>query len=156
MRVSDLMTTSVITLKVHDDLDLAVGILDIMRIRHLPVVDAEGILVGLVTHRDLLTASASSIGDPARGSRVSVRSLMRTKVSTVRPDADVREAIRVLQSRKFGGLPVVDDARRLVGIITEADFLSLSHYLLDALDGLSVDALSTAVRSQAADPRSPE
>lgn len=153
MRVSELMTRQVITLGVDDDLDLAVGILDIMRIRHLPVVDAEGRLVGLVTHRDLLAASANSLEDPAHATHVRVRALMRTSIATVSPDDDVRTAARVLDKNKYGGLPVVDADERLVGIVTEADFLSLAHYLLNTLEGLDLDALGTAVRAQKLDPR---
>ncbi|MCA9546963.1 MAG: CBS domain-containing protein [Myxococcales bacterium] len=152
MKIRELMTDRVLTLDATADIDLAVGILEIMRIRHLPVVQ-DGRLVGLVTHRDLLAATASSLGDPARDSTVPVRELMRPRPATIHPDADVREAIRVMRHNKYGALPVVDADDTLVGIVTEADFLSLAHYLLNTLDGLDLDALSVAALAQRHDPR---
>lgn len=152
MKVRELMTERVLTLDVTADIDLAVGILEIMRIRHLPVV-ADGRLVGLVTHRDLLAATASSLTAPDRETTVPVRELMRPRPTTIGPDADVREAIQVLRTHKYGALPVVDAEDRLVGIITEADFLSLAHYLLNTLEGLDLDQLSVAALAQRNDPR---
>lgn len=152
MRVRELMTDRVLTLDANADIDLAVGILEIMRIRHLPVVQG-GQLVGLVTHRDLLAATASSLSRPDRESTVPVRELMRPRPATIDPDADVREAIQVMRHNKYGALPVVDGDDQLVGIVTEADFLSLAHYLLNTLEGLDLDKLSVAALAQRTDPR---
>lgn len=149
MRVRDLMSTRLVTLNVHADLDLAEGLMSIMRVRHLPVVEGDR-LVGLVTHRDLLRASLSSLAahDPeeedALKIAIPVREIMHTEVRTIAPDADLREAIRIMERHKFGCLPVVEDGQ-LVGIITEADFLRLTRVLLDRIESLSPDALASLV-----------
>ncbi len=150
MRIHELMTSKVVTLNASADLDLAEGIMASMRIRHLPVVSA-GQLVGLVTHRDLLRASLSSVqrhdpeAEDAFNRSVKIADIMRREVATILPDADVRSAITQMHQHKFGCLPVVDAAAKLVGIVTEADFLQLTHILLDrleALDPQSIDMLA--------------
>lgn len=150
MRISELMTPKVVTLNASADLDLAEGIMASMRIRHLPVV-AAGKLVGLVTHRDLLRASLSSVrrhdpeAEDAFKRSVKIADIMRREVATIRPEADVRQAIAEMRAQKYGCLPVVDADEALVGIVTEADFLQLTNILLDrleALDPQSIDMLA--------------
>lgn len=98
----------------------AAGALGLMRrgkFRHLPVVDARGKLVGVVSDRDL-GRSASSVGE-----------VMTRDVVTVQPSTDIRQAARLMRERKIGCLPVVEDGR-LVGILTEADVLCALEELL--------------------------
>lgn len=135
MRVADLMTTELITLNEADNLDLARMEMDLARIRHLPVV-RRGRLVGLVTHRDILRAMCSVFAEldgmeQANLLReVPVLEIMSRGVQTVEPDLDAAEAGQLLLENKFGCLPVVADGDRLVGIVTEADFVELAlHYL---------------------------
>lgn len=131
MRVADLMTTDVLTLNEDDNLDLAHMEMSLARIRHLPVVRGSR-LVGLVTHRDILRAMCSVFADldaleqsdVLRG--VTVREIMLESVRTVEPDEDAAKAGRTLLESKIGCLPVVSDGDRLVGIITEADFVELA------------------------------
>lgn len=134
-RVAELMTRDVITLEAQESLLLAQDIMELGRIRHLPVVDGRR-LVGLVTHRDLLSASLSSLEacaaeDESRKSHIFVRDVMRRDVRTVGPDTPAIEAARVMVEHKFGCLPVVDSDHRLVGILSEADFLRLAARLLE-------------------------
>ncbi len=146
MKVSDLMTKQVVTLNLHSDLELAEGLMAIMRIRHLPVVSGER-LVGLVTHRDLLRASLSCLAghDPESEDSlkvsVAVGEIMTARVATARADDDLRQAIGRMRNHKFGCLPVVDDEGKLVGIVTEADFLRLTEVLLERVDSLDLDSL---------------
>ena len=92
------------------------------RFRHMPVVDAQGRLLGLVSQRDLLVAqlSGESIGfdDPRPASE-----LMHSELDTVRPECCVAEAARHMLRTKRSCLPVVDADGVLVGILTEADYL---------------------------------
>jgi CBS domain-containing membrane protein len=127
--VADLMSTDVLTVDLHATLDRAWETMRVHRIRHLPVVDGHGRLVGLVTHRDLLAASNSSLAFPAEAERVRVlrvarvHDLMETHLSTATPEERAADAGRRMVRHKIGCLPVIDDSGRLVGIVTEEDFL---------------------------------
>jgi len=131
LRVRDIMSTDVTTLKRNDKLTLAEDIMNLGRIRHLPVLDDdERKLVGIVTQRDLFRgALAQALGYGRHAQRKILDSLVVKEVMTDAPvtitaDATLAEAARVLGERKIGCLPVVE-GDRLVGIITEADFVAL-------------------------------
>ena len=113
MLVKDIMSTELDTLRNDDTYPDADVLMRLRRIRHVPVVNDEQGLVGLITHRDLLGA---------RDQRLSVAQMMTRNVKTCGPDMRVLDAARVILDNKFGCLPVVDDDR-LVGIVTEADFV---------------------------------
>jgi CBS domain-containing protein len=101
-------------------------------------VDGEQRLIGLVTHRKLLGAWVSH-GDPtherprAIAREIPVDMLMETDVVTIAPDAPAADAARIIEKRKVGCLPVVDQERKLVGIVTEADFVRFARKLFEAL-----------------------
>ena len=135
--VSDIMTRDVVTLYEEENLERLQEGMDRFGFRHLPVVDGDK-LVGLVTHRDLLRA-AVSILEPGRATReqvyesgVFVAQIMTRNPATVRPDAPLAEAAKLLRDNKFGCLPVTEADGKLVGIITEADFVALVLHLLEA------------------------
>ena len=131
LKVRDVMTADPTTLKRNDKLTLADDIMRLGRVRHLPVLDDdEQRLVGIVTQRDLFRdalAHALGYGKPAQRKildTLAVKDVMATEVVTIRPDASLVYAARVLTERKIGCLPVVVDGR-LVGILTEGDFVAL-------------------------------
>ncbi|MCB1197201.1 MAG: CBS domain-containing protein [Bdellovibrionota bacterium] len=135
MKVSDIMTTNVFTLTSDRHADLAEDVMNWQRIRHIPIVNASDILVGLVTHRDLLNTAIKAIQQYDETSRESLRhvaidSMMKTNVVTVSPDTDVREAASIMINKKIGCLPVVQ-SNKLLGIVTEADFLKLAWEVLE-------------------------
>ncbi len=146
MHVRDLMSRDLVTLNAQSDLDLAEGLMAVMRVRHLPVVSGRQ-LVGLVTHRDLLRASLSPLTDHSAEeedrlkSTVPVARIMRRKIATARPEDDVRDAIRLMRRRRYGCLPVIDDEGDLVGLVTEADFLELTQVLLDRVQSIDMETL---------------
>jgi acetoin utilization protein AcuB len=112
----------------------AVGVMRRRGIRHLPVLDDGGRLIGIVTDRDLRQVTFDAVlgrveEETARLGELPVRDVMTWGVVTVAPGSDVREAIGVMRERRLGALPVVDAAGRVVGILTESD-------LLDALQAL--------------------
>jgi CBS domain-containing membrane protein len=123
------MTTPPITVRPDDRLVHAWRTMQARRIRHLPVVDAGGRLVGLVSHRDLLAASSSSMIASAEEDRVQlltwarVGDVMETHLSVARPDEPAAEAGERLIRHKIGCLPVVEGDAVLVGVVTEEDFL---------------------------------
>ncbi len=130
MRVKDLMSDKVLAALPGDSVEVLFNLMEDHRIRHVPVVDEDGDLVGLVTHRDLLRGAVVEQPDLPRyveravRQRLRVRDLMVAEPLSVGPDTDLREAAQVLLDNKFGCLPVVEGSR-LVGILTEADFVRL-------------------------------
>ena len=130
-RVRELMTPIVETLTVGDTLLAARKQLERGRIRHLPVVDGDERLLGLITHRHILNAWVShghpGFEKPDRvAADVPVEMLMEKDVLTVEPDTAAAEAARLLISYRFGCLPVVEHGK-LVGIVTESDFVRFAH-----------------------------
>jgi CBS domain-containing membrane protein len=129
--VRDLMTEDVVALEPHDTLATLRDLMYERRIRHMPIVDDAGRLVGLVSQRDLLrNALIEQVQVPdaveqAVLERLEVRDLMTTEVESVRPDADVRAAAQILLDHKYGCVPVVEAGKKLVGILTESDFVRL-------------------------------
>jgi len=130
LRVRDVMSQDVTTLKRNDELMIADDVMRLGRIRHLPVVDDddEGTVVGIVSQRDLFRsalARAIGYGEFAQ-SRVmkllKVKEVMTSEVVTIGPDAPLEEAARIMWKRKLGCL-IVMDGGRLAGILTEGDFV---------------------------------
>ena len=129
--VQDIMTSEVTTLKRNEKLTIADDVMQLGRIRHLPVLDDDGEqVVGIVSQRDLFRgalAQALGYGQHARRKILDtllVKDVMTTDVITTSPETPLAEAARVLMERKIGSLPVVKGSR-LVGIITEGDFVAL-------------------------------
>lgn len=126
--VRDLMTAEPVTLGPDDDLLSLYDLMDSRHVRHVPVVDEDGELVGLVSHRDLLRSAlgqevdlpVSLQRDMLRGIRIA--EIMTEDIETIEEDRDIREAAQIMLENKYGCLPVVDDGR-LVGILTESDFV---------------------------------
>src|SRR5688572_25342630 len=112
LKVRDLMSPDVETLFIEETMDLANTIITLGRIRHLPVVERSGKLVGVLSHRDLLRAFAELYregrGD-ADQERVSVSDIMTKEVTTVGPDDPLLDAAELIWENKFGCLPVVVD-----------------------------------------------
>ncbi|HEU0036833.1 MAG TPA: CBS domain-containing protein [Kofleriaceae bacterium] len=137
--VKHIMTSPVITLFAEQTLPLAEDVMRFKHLRHLPVIDDERRLLGLVSHRDILRAQISSLVGlstderRARQEEVRVHQLMTRDVWTVTPEALASVAGRTLLDHRFGCLPVVD-GDRLVGIVTERDFLRFAVRALEQHD----------------------
>lgn len=130
MLVRDVMTPDVVTLERNEKLVVADDVMRLGRIRHLPIVDEEGKLVGIVTQRDLFhSALLRALGYGTHAERgvldiVVVKEAMHTAVETTTPDTDIRAAARAMLEKKIGCLVVVD-GERIAGILTESDFVKL-------------------------------
>jgi len=137
--VRDLMTTEVVTLNAHDALTLASDLMNLGRIRHMPVVSGMR-LVGIVSQRDLFRAAVSSVlgfGPVAQREwldRIRVAEVMTTAVVTARPDWTIARAVNVMLERRIGCLPVIE-GERLVGLLSETDCLRLVERLLQPSNG---------------------
>jgi CBS domain-containing protein/gamma-glutamylcysteine synthetase len=126
--VGQFMSTDLFTVRPDDLVDFAASVMDWRHIRHVPVEDGEGRLVGLVSHRDLLRLMAH--GQHGKGEPVAVRSILKPDPVTVAPDTPTLEAIELMRRHKVGCLPVVERGA-LVGIVTAQDFLDASARLFE-------------------------
>lgn len=130
MNVHDIMSPQVVTIQPSESGLDAVVRMQRARARHLPVVNREGALVGIVTDRDLRHHLFSRRAFEALGStrvdvlldRVHVAEIMSTDLITATPDMSLLEAAATMRAEKVGALPVVDQGR-IVGILTETDLL---------------------------------
>ena len=130
VQVGQFMTTDLFTVHPEDVVDLAASLMDWRHIRHVPVEDNEGKLVGLVSHRTLLRL----VGQGMRGSErqpVAVKDIMIADPHTVTPATPTLEAIELMRRHKIGSLPVVEEGNRLVGIITERDLIRVAAMLFE-------------------------
>ncbi len=130
-RIEHYMATDLFTVRPDDLVDLAASVMSWRHIRHVPVEDDDGCLVGLVSHRDLLRLFAARGFGAQAGEPVVVREIMKAEPITVAPETPTLEAIRLMREQQIGCLPVVRDGR-LVGIVTAQDFLALSAELFEA------------------------
>ncbi|MBI5363820.1 MAG: CBS domain-containing protein [Planctomycetes bacterium] len=126
--VGQVMTTDLFTVQEEDIVDLAASMMEWEHLRHVPVEDKDGRLVGLVSHRALMRML--SRGQAATDNPIAVREVMETDPVTVTPETSTLDAIAMMRKHKTGCLPVVSDGR-LVGIITEHDFFEIAGALLD-------------------------
>src|SRR5262249_4501240 len=116
MLIRDLMQREVATLKASESLGLAEDIMHLGRIRHLPVVSA-GVVVGIVSQRDLYRAAMSSMLQLRRSTErewlacIPVRAMMTTDVITVAPGDTIHAAIELMLRHRIGCLPVVEHGK---------------------------------------------
>jgi len=131
MLVRDLMTKDVVTLDRNEKLAVADDIMKLGRIRHLPIVDDDGALAGIVSQRDLFhngLMRALGYGSHARDQALGLlvlKEAMKTEVMTITPDAPLAEAAQLMLKWKVGCLVVVE-GKKIVGILTESDFVKLA------------------------------
>lgn len=144
-KISELMTSPVYSLRETDTLQNARVLMDQKRIRHVPITTGNNIFRGLITNRDVLANTISHLADIDQATQneidagIPLQEIMRTDVRTVSPEDSVKDAANILYNNKYGCLPVVDSGK-LVGIVTEADFLQLTIQLLEAMDQASATA----------------
>lgn len=131
--VKDMMSTDPITLTSKHTISDAKCLMDSHRIRHIPVVGANQQLLGLVTQRDVLAAQSSSLEKSLGDDEPMLSSLnhfLQRNLYTVSPCAGLKSAALYMQKHKIGCLPVVEHDK-LVGIITDSDFVAIAINLLE-------------------------
>ncbi len=116
------MTTAVIAVAPTETLQMARRILHDSGVRHLPVVNEERRLIGILSDRDLL-ATRRDVFAP-------VSSVMTPAPRTVFAETPAYEAAAVMLQLGFGCLPVVDTEQRLLGLLSATDLLMAAHGLL--------------------------
>jgi CBS domain-containing membrane protein len=126
--VEDVMSTKLVTLRRNDKLSVADELMKQERIRHIPVLDGEDALCGIVTQRDLFRGIIlRSLGYGSRAEQkmldmLSIKDAMHEDVITTTPDTPLAEAAGIMLANKIGCLPVID-GERLSGLLSEADFV---------------------------------
>lgn len=142
IRVSEIMRTGIFTVRPDTFLSDAIHMLVIHKISGLPVLDADGRLVGVITEADFLRGLGVPNHHPTHSlwqtlesmfahhgevanMEGTVSDLMITDVITVKPDASVLDAIELLKKNRIKRVVVCDDERRLHGIVTRTDFVKL-------------------------------
>jgi CBS domain-containing protein len=133
--VGQFMATDLFTVRADDIIDFAASIMDWRHIRHVPVEDDEGNLVGLVSHRSLLRLVARGLPDSPQ--KMTVSDIMNADPEVLKPETTTVEAIRTMREKKVACLPVTENGR-LVGIVTDYDLIVVSSRLLE--EYLSEDA----------------
>ncbi len=136
MSLDMIMSTDLKTISPGEDLAAARTLMHDNRIHHLPVVDDDEKLVGLLTLTNLLAATDSILRDTdsrMHAAEISVQDIMVTEVATVDEHASLRKAALFLEKHRIGCLPVVTDGD-LRGIITDTDFVSVAINLLEQIE----------------------
>jgi CBS domain-containing protein len=142
--VEQFMSTDLFTVRPEDVIDLAASLMHWRHVRHVPVENDDGELVGLISHRDLLELIVDQPG--SSGQALPVRSIMKTNLITITPETETLRALRMMRELNIGCLPIVRE-KKLVGLITAHDFLTVSAKLLEE----KLIALAISRRSQGAD-----
>ncbi|MEX0845167.1 MAG: CBS domain-containing protein [Balneolaceae bacterium] len=133
LMVEEFMTTDLFTVRKDDILEFVANLLDWRQIRYLPVEDDQKHLIGLITMRQLLREySKSAENAESDESTQPVSSIMIRNPVTIHPEASIMEAMAIMREKKIGCLPVIKNSR-LVGIITEGNFMDITIRLLTTL-----------------------
>ncbi len=127
-RVEQFMTTDLFTVRSDDLIDFAASLMDWRHIRHVPVEDDKGKLVGIVSHRALVRMVARRTHDNSMSAPV--RDIMRTELFSVTAQCDTVEAIRLMRRHKIGCLPVVK-GDKLIGMVTQYDLIGVAANILE-------------------------
>ena len=145
MKVEDLMTKRVVTVGFDDTLETVKDIFEQSGFHHLLVVEDRA-LQGVVSDRDLLRALSPFIDSVVETQRDigtlsrRVHQIMSRKPMTLRPDADVTEAIQLFLNHPISCIPIVDGEFRPVGIVSWRDILKVSAELLGSPDSADSEA----------------
>ncbi len=126
--VEQFMAVDLYTVRPEDILDLAASLMHWKHVRHVPVEDDTGQLIGIVSHRDLLELFA--MGKLTGKQQIVIRDVMKTELITIDPCTPTLEALDLMREHRIGCLPVVKD-EKLVGLVTAFDFLTVSAKLFE-------------------------
>jgi len=146
LTVEEFMETDLFTVHEDDLIEMVAHLMDWRKIRHMPVENTKGDLIGLITGRMMLRYFAN--GKTVNGNPITaVRDIMIKTPLTIDPKANIVVAMKMMRENKIGCLPVVQK-NELIGIITEMDFVRISSRLLERLADRKeeADSLKAQVR----------
>ncbi|GAB5410041.1 MAG: hypothetical protein BalsKO_24060 [Balneolaceae bacterium] len=130
--VEEFMTTDLFTARKEDLIEFTSNLMDWRKIRYIPIEDDQKHLVGLISMRMVLREYSKMVNEGKDVVNLPVSDFMIHNAITIHPEASIIEAMNIMQEQKIGCLPVVKNSR-LVGIITEGNFMNISRRLLRAL-----------------------
>ena len=126
--VERFMAKDLFTVRPEDVIDFAASLMNWKHIRHVPVEDDSGNLVGLISSRELLEILAND--GLKNKDQIAVRDIMKTDITTISPETSSLEALKIMRENNIGCLPVVKE-NKLIGIVTVHDFLTVSAKLFE-------------------------
>lgn len=126
--VEEFMTTDIFTVSSEDILDFALDVMDWKKINYLPIESENGELIGLLTLRHIARYFADLQRNNHKNQKL-VKDLMIQQPITIQPEESIIKAIEIMTENSIGCLPVVNN-QKLVGIITEANFIGITTSLL--------------------------
>lgn len=150
IQIEDVMTRNPSTLSRFSSLADARQLMSENKFRHVPVVDDDGGLLGIVSQRNVLAhgnADALAIGkeellENEKG--ILLADIMTSGLITITPKTSIRAAAQLILKHKVGCLPVLDHESKMVGIVTDTDFVAITTQLLEIMeetDPVSYDEL---------------
>ncbi len=131
LKVSEFMVTDLFTVQNDDIIELVAELMDWWKIRYMPVEDARGNMVGLVSIRLVLRNLVKS-SQAKEMQNLTVEDIMIKNPITISPETSILDAMRIMQKKRIGALPVKKN-KTVVGIITEKEFLTITSRLLERL-----------------------
>ncbi len=127
-KLGQFMTTKLLTVRPDDSMDLAASIMDWKHVRHVPVENDEGELVGLVSHRSIL----KKVVEGKHKDSPAVHEIMNPKPIFAEPTTSTVKAIQIMREKKVSCLPIVEHGK-LVGVVTEYDLIKIASHLLEEM-----------------------
>lgn len=141
--IANIMTDRVFTLTPDNTLDDIKTLMTAHGIRHIPIVNTEKSLLGIVSQRDVLAVEESILTTTKSDKKLTnvvkfakplrISEFYKTNVLTVQPDTTVHQAALCLQKHKIGCLPVVSN-NKLVGMVTDTDFVNVAINLMEVME----------------------
>ncbi len=131
--VEEFMTTDLFTARKEDLIEFTSNLMDWRKIRYIPIEDDQKHLVGLISMRMVLRKYSQMVNEGKDIVNLPVSDFMIQNPITIHPEASIIEVMNIMQEMQIGCLPVVKNSR-LVGIITEGNFMNITRRLLRALD----------------------
>ncbi len=134
LQIQQLMNPCVVSIDPGESAALAARLLARHNVGALPVCDASGTLLGVVTDRDIILRCVAAGEDP---SQISVRAIMSRHPSVVSPGDDPRQAVRLMSGQQIRRLPVVDDEGKVVGMLSLGDLAKCGRWEMEVSRALT-------------------
>jgi CBS domain-containing protein len=128
--VRDVMTAPAVAIRWDDSVLEAAALMEEKNIRRLPVIDEDGVLIGIISDGDVREAlSIYNVTNPYAPDQdeilLAVDEIMSAPVHAVGPDEHLRSVVQLMLEHKIGGVPVINAERHPLGVVTESDIFRL-------------------------------